>query len=113
MNILYTKYIEAPKIFTEEIYTQFQSTLLTLEKRISHGPNSLSPTEVHTLDIELTNIMNEMKEYNNDPNGGMEKIQQSYENESEESADDVVDVTVKKKEGEFHIYFEIYVWGFI
>ena len=81
-----------------------------MEKRISHGPNSLSPIEVHTLDIELTNIMNEMKEYNNDPKGVMEMIQQSYESES---ADDVVDVTVKKKEGEFHIYFEIYVWGFI
>ena len=49
--------------------------------------------------------MNEMKEYNNDPKGGMEKIQQSYENE--ESAGDVVDDRVKKK-GEFHIYFEIY-----
>ena len=82
-------YIEAPKIFTQQIYTQFQSTLLTLEKRISHGPNSLSPTEVHTLDIELTNIMNEMKEYNNDPKGVMEMIQQSYESESAD--DDVVD----------------------
>ena len=77
-----------------------------MEKRISHGPNSLSPIEVDTLDIELTNIMNEMKEYNTDPKGGMEMIQQSYENES--AGDDVVDVKVKK-EGEFIYIFEIYV----
>ena len=80
-----------------------------MEKRISHGPNSLSPTEVHTLDIELTNIMNEMKEYNNDPKGSMEMIQQSYESES--GGDDVVDVTVKKKEGEFHIYILRFMYG--
>ena len=77
-----------------------------MEKRISHGPNSLSPIDVRTLDIELTNIMNEMKEYNNDPKGSMEMIQQSYEDESE-SGDDVMDVTVKK-EGEF-IYILIFI----
>ena len=89
-------YIEAPKIFTSQIYTQFQSSLLTLEKRISNGPNSLSLIEVNTLENELFNIINEMKEYINDPKGAMEKIKKSYDVENK-NLDDVVDVTVKKE----------------
>ena len=48
------------------------------------------------MENELSNIINEMKEYNNDPKGAMEKIKKSYDVENK-SLDDVVDVTVKKE----------------
>ena len=68
-----------------------------MEKRISNGPNSLSLNEVTSLNKELNNIINEMKEYNNDPNGSMEKIKKSYNNENDDEIGNVVNVMVKKE----------------
>ena len=52
---------EIPKLFTEEIYRDFQSALLKLEKRVSEGRGALTSGEVHEFEFETGRIVEEMK----------------------------------------------------
>lgn len=95
---------DAPKLFSSEIYDDFQSSLLTLEKRIKEGPGSLSGEEVAMLEEETVRIVKEMKEFMEDPKGAGAKIRKGYEGES---MDSVVEAKVEKVEaaveGERHM----------
>jgi len=91
---------EQPKMFTPQIYTKFQSTLLLLEKRISNGSNSLSKDEVTQFENEVNDLVEEMNDYNLDPKGEGEKIKRYYESlENDDSGDEGV-VDVKKKDND-------------
>ena len=70
--------VEAPKIFSEEIYDDFQSALLKLEKRVEGGKGSLTLEEVNNFESETGRIVNEMKEFMADPVGCMERIEKGY-----------------------------------
>ena len=48
-----------PMVFDEDILQDFQAALLTLEKRVQEGPNSLEPTEIETLTEQLDRIVEE------------------------------------------------------
>ena len=85
---------EAPKIFSEAIYDDFQSALLILEKRAKDGAGSLTSEEVAKFEEETGRIVKEMREYMADPEGCKERIQRGYESKVE------IDVTAKIKEGE-------------
>ena len=87
---------EQPKIFTPQIYTKFQSTLLLLEKRITNGINSLSKEEVNQFENEINELIEEMNDYNLDPKGEGEKIKSYYESLENDGVDGVVDVVSKK-----------------
>ena len=76
---------EAPKIFTEDIYDDFQSALLLLERRVKEGPGSVSAEDVTKFEGEAGRIVAEMREYMADPKGVAEKIRLGYE-ESEAAA---------------------------
>ncbi|KAL9179216.1 hypothetical protein ACHAXT_008506 [Thalassiosira profunda] len=76
---------EAPKIFTEEIYDDFQSALLLLERRVKEGPGSVSAEDVTKFEGEAGRIVAEMREYMADPKGVAERIRLGYE-ESEAAA---------------------------
>lgn len=69
---------EAPKIYSPSIYDDFQSALLTLEKRAKDGKGSLTMTDVQTFDEETRRIVGEMKEYMDDPRGCAERITKMY-----------------------------------
>jgi len=77
---------DAPKIFSPAIYDDFQSALLTLEKRAKDGPGSLTADEVYKFEEETDRLVKEMREYMTDPEGAGESIRKCYE------STDVVDV---------------------
>jgi hypothetical protein len=52
---------EVPKLFTQEIYDDFQSALLKLEKRVKDGKGSLSMGDVQEFEAETGRIVEEMK----------------------------------------------------
>lgn len=52
---------EIPKLFTKDIYNDFQSALLKLEKRVSQGRGALTSGEVHEFELETGRIVEEMK----------------------------------------------------
>ena len=52
---------EIPKLFTQDIYNDFQSALLKLEKRVKEGRGSLSAGEVQEFEVETGRIVEEMK----------------------------------------------------
>ena len=52
---------EVPKLFAEEIYNDFQSALLKLEKRVKDGRGSLTLEEVGEFEGETKRIVEEMK----------------------------------------------------
>jgi hypothetical protein len=52
---------EVPKLFSEEIYADFQSALLKLEKRVKEGKGALSLVEVEEFELESGRIVEEMK----------------------------------------------------
>lgn len=82
---------DAPKLFSPAIYDDFQSALLTLEKRIKEGPGSLSADEVSKFEEEADRIIKEMREFMDDPKGVGESILKGYDNAA------VVDVAPKKE----------------
>ena len=49
-----------PMVFDEDILSDFQAALLTLEKRVQKGPGSLEQTEIDTLTEQLDRIVDEM-----------------------------------------------------
>eukprot|EP00956_Cyclotella_meneghiniana_P013101 scaffold18788_cov66-Cyclotella_meneghiniana.AAC.1 len=65
---------EIPKLFTKDIYNDFQSALLKLEKRVSQGRGALTSGEVHEFELETGRIVEEMK----DPEGMKSKIATGY-----------------------------------
>ncbi len=69
---------EAPKLFTEDIYDDFQSALLKLEKRAKEGEGSLSLREVEEFEAETGRIVREMREFMEDPVGRGRVIAASY-----------------------------------
>jgi len=69
---------EAPKLFTEDIYDDFQSALLKLEKRAKEGEGSLSLREVEEFKAETGRIVREMREFMEDPVGRGRVIAASY-----------------------------------
>lgn len=85
---------EAPKIFSEAIYDDFQSSLLLLEKRVRDGAGSLGPDEVSKFEEETDRIVREMRDYMADPEGCGERIRKGYESGVE------IDVTAKEEEEE-------------
>ena len=54
---------EPEPIFNDGILSDFQESLLLLEKRVKKGPGSLSSSEVQDLDGMLSRILKDMKEY--------------------------------------------------
>lgn len=52
---------EVPKLFSKEIYNDFQSALLKLEKRVKDGKGSLSGMEVGEFEVETKRIVEEMR----------------------------------------------------
>ena len=52
---------EIPKLFAEDIYNDFQSALLKLEKRVKDGKGSLTLEEVGEFEGETMRIVEEMK----------------------------------------------------
>jgi len=70
---------DVPKLFSKQTYDDFQSALLTLEKRVADGPNSLSLEEYTKFDAETGRIVREMREYMADPEGMKSKIAKEYE----------------------------------
>jgi hypothetical protein len=67
-----------PKLFTKEIYDDFQSALLKLEKRVKEGPGSLSTEEIDTFKGETDRIVEEMKLYLNNPEERKKQIASTY-----------------------------------
>ncbi|KAL7539599.1 hypothetical protein ACHAXR_009426, partial [Thalassiosira sp. AJA248-18] len=72
---------DAPKLFSSEIYDDFLSSLLTLEKRTKGGPGSLTLEEITKFEGETDRIVSEMKEFLNDPIGMAKIIERGYEME--------------------------------
>lgn len=54
---------EPEPIFNDGIMSDFQESLLLLEKRVKEGPGCLSSSEVQNLDGMLNRILKDMKEY--------------------------------------------------
>lgn len=69
---------DAPKLFSEEIYADFQSALLKLERRVKDGKGSLTGGEVKEFDAETGRIVREMKEFLSDPEGKAREIAIGY-----------------------------------
>jgi len=90
---------EAPKLFSLEIYNDFQSALLLLEKRAKGNTdeNSLRLEEVTQFEEETDRIVKEMKDYIADPKGCGETIRLGYE-ASAAGVDGVVVEAVAKQE---------------
>lgn len=78
---------EAPKLFTKEIYDDFQSALLKLEKRVKEGPGSLSAEEIDTFKGETDRIVEEMKLYLNNPEERKKVIASTYPAASSEGSE--------------------------
>ncbi|KAL7517533.1 hypothetical protein ACHAWX_002452 [Stephanocyclus meneghinianus] len=76
---------EIPKLFSEEIYSDFQSALLKLEKRVKEGRGALSLTEVQELEAETDRIVQEMNAYLQDPEGMKKRIADGYASSSQGS----------------------------
>eukprot|EP00578_Thalassiosira_sp_NH16_P002836 CAMPEP_0181134818 /NCGR_PEP_ID=MMETSP1071-20121207/32292_1 /TAXON_ID=35127 /ORGANISM="Thalassiosira sp., Strain NH16" /LENGTH=301 /DNA_ID=CAMNT_0023221365 /DNA_START=38 /DNA_END=943 /DNA_ORIENTATION=+ len=85
---------DAPKIFSEAIYDDFQSALLLLEKRVRDGAGSIGPDEVSKFEEETDRIVAEMREYMADPKGCGERIRKGYESKVE------IDVTATEQKEE-------------
>lgn len=77
---------EIPKIFTKEIYDDFQSALLKLEKRVKEGPGALSSEEIDAFQGETDRIVEEMKLYLNNPEERKKAIASTYGSESSEES---------------------------
>ena len=73
---------EYPKLFTKEIYDDFQSALLKLEKRVKDGPGSLSKEEIDTFQGEADRIVEEMRLFLNNPEERKKEIEKSYGNDT-------------------------------
>lgn len=58
---------EAPKLFTPDIYDDFQSALVKLERRVKDGSGTLSAVEVKELVDETDRIVAEMNAFLEDP----------------------------------------------
>ena len=69
---------EVPKLFSEDIYNDFQSALLKLEKRVKEGAGSLGKDEVRELDKETARIVEEMNAFLKDPEGKKNEIAVGY-----------------------------------
>eukprot|EP00804_Cyclotella_cryptica_P005673 CCRYP_000046-RA/>CCRYP_000046-RA protein AED:0.31 eAED:0.31 QI:53/1/1/1/0.66/0.5/4/645/290 len=76
---------EIPKLFSEEIYDDFQSALLKLEKRVKEGRGALSLMEVEGFEAATGRIVLEMNAYLNDPEGMKKKIADGYASSSQAS----------------------------
>jgi hypothetical protein len=81
---------EYPKLFTREIYDDFQSALLKLERRVKEGPGSLSKEEIDTFQEEADRIVEEMKMFLKNPEERKKEISKTYvfdtiENKGEKS----------------------------
>ena len=73
---------EYPKLFTKEIYDDFQSALLKLEKRVKDGPGSLSKEEIDAFQGEADRIVEEMRLFLNNPEERKKEIEKSYGNDT-------------------------------
>ena len=69
---------EYPKLFTKEIYDDFQSALLKLEKRVKDGPGSLSKDEIDSFQVEADRIVEEMKLFLKNPEERKKEIAKTY-----------------------------------
>lgn len=69
---------EYPKLFTEDIYDDFQSALLKLEKRVKEGPGALSAEDIDAFQGETQRIVEEMKLYLNNPEERKKEIAKTY-----------------------------------
>jgi len=69
---------EYPKLFTQEIYDDFQSALLKLEKRVKEGPGTLSAAEIDAFQGETGRIVEEMKQYLKNPEARKDEIARTY-----------------------------------
>ena len=78
---------DAPKLFTKEIYDDFQSALLKLEKRVKEGPGSLSAEEIDIFKGETDRIVEEMKQYLNNPEEKKKEIASTYPVASSEESE--------------------------
>ncbi|KAL7498715.1 hypothetical protein ACHAWT_008074 [Skeletonema menzelii] len=78
---------DAPKLFTKEIYDDFQSALLKLEKRVKEGPGSLSAEEIDIFKGETDRIVEEMKQYLNNPEERKKEIASTYPVASSEESE--------------------------
>lgn len=85
---------EIPKIFTKEIYDDFQSALLKLEKRVKEGPGALSSEEIDAFQGETDRIVEEMKLYLNNPEERKKEIASTYGSESSEESKAIIEPTV-------------------
>ena len=70
---------DEPRLFQRKIYDDFQSALLTLEKRLADGAITLE--EYGRFDAETGRIVREMNEFLADPEGCRERIEKEYEAE--------------------------------
>ncbi len=67
-----------PKLFTQEIYDDFQAALLKLEKRVKEGPGTLSSAEIDAFQGETGRIVEEMKQYLKNPDERKKEIERTY-----------------------------------
>lgn len=83
----------APRLFSSEVYDDFQDALLLLEKRVGGGRGSLSPEDVCRFEMRTSRIVDEMNDYLADPRGCGDRIAQAHARNAEEevaAADGVV-----------------------
>lgn len=83
---------EIPKLFTNEIYDDFQSALLKLEKRVKDGPGSLSAEQIDAFQGETDRIVDEMKLYLNNPEERKKEIASTYGAASSEESKATIEV---------------------
>ncbi|KAL3784428.1 hypothetical protein ACHAW5_006534 [Stephanodiscus triporus] len=70
----------APKLFSPDVYDDFQSALLLLERRVKEGPGTLSREDLRGFEVGTSNIVREMNEYLADPEGCGDRIARGYGN---------------------------------
>jgi hypothetical protein len=68
----------APKLFTPDVYDDFQNALLLLERRVGGGRGSLSREDVSRLEEGTARIVREMNEFLADPKGCGDRIAGAY-----------------------------------
>lgn len=89
-----------PKLFSPAVYDDFQSVLLTLEKRIKDGKGSVELNELEKFEEESGRIVKEMRDYLADPEGERARIEKLYEQSGDGGVVDVKKKEVEEAEGE-------------
>jgi hypothetical protein len=74
----------APRLFSSEVYDDFQDALLLLEKRVGGGRGSLSPEDVSRFEMRASRIVGEMNDYLADPRGCGDRIAEAHARDAEE-----------------------------